>query len=169
MRQRCRVPVIALSGAVLALAAAPGCGYTVGYHPVAKGILTVAVEVVDNFSFRQRFERDLTRSIARQISEYSGYRHAPRSRADAILSVEIVAVRNSTLVFGVTKPTVEGSLDAIARIRLIERRTGEVLVDTRRRDIAEYRILIGEDATSARAELVADLGRTIVLALEPSL
>ena len=59
-----------------------------------------------------------------------------------------------------------GALDAIARIQLIERRTGEVLVDTQERDIAEYRTLIAEDETSARAELVSDLGRTIVLALE---
>jgi hypothetical protein len=156
------------------LATLPGCGYAMGFQSVAPGIRTIAVEVVDNLSFRQRLERDLTRSIARQLSEYSPYRHASRSTADAILRVEIAAVRNSALVIGTTRPIQEGAIqegafDAIARIRLIERRTGEILVDTRRRDVAEYRTLIDETESSARRELVSDLGRAIVLALEGDL
>jgi hypothetical protein len=151
------------------LATLPGCGYAMGFQSVAPGIRTIAVEVVDNLSFRQRLERDLTRSIARQLSEYSPYRHASRSTADAILRVEIAAVRNSALVIGTTRPIQEGAFDAIARIRLIERRTGEILVDTRRRDVAEYRTLIDETESSARRELVSDLGRAIVLALEGDL
>jgi Lipopolysaccharide-assembly len=151
------------------VAVLPGCGYVWGFHPVASRIRTVAVEVVDNLSFRQRLERDLTRSIARQLSEYSPYRHATKTTADAILRVEIVAVRNGTLVIGRTKPVEEGSLDTIARIRLVERRTGAILVDTRRRDVAEYRTLISETETSARHEMVSDLGRAIVLALEGDL
>ena len=145
----------------------PCCGYTVGFEPVRPGIRTIAVAVVDNLSFRQRLGRDLTREISRQLSEYSGYRHARRSEADAVLEVEISAVRNSPLVLGLGgRPVGEGSLDAIVRIRLVERGTGEVLVDRQLRDIAEYRTLIGEDESSARRELVSDLGRSVVLALE---
>lgn len=153
-----------LTAACLGLLA--GCGYAVGWAPVRPDVRTIAVEVVDNASFRQRFERDLTASIARQLSEYSGYRHASRSNADAVLEVRIVDVRNSPVVYGIERPVYEGSLDAVATIRLIERRSGAVLVDTRHRDIAEYRTLIGEGEASARAELVSDLGRRIVLALE---
>ena len=160
-----RAPVLAAAGLAL-LAATASCGYSVGFQTVAPGIETVAVRVAGNDTFRQRLEQDLTRAIARQLSEYSGYRHARATQADAILEVTIVAIRNSTLVYGVQEPVREGALDAIAKIRLIERRSGEVLVDTRRRDIAEYRVLIGEDESSARRELVSDLGRTIVLALE---
>jgi hypothetical protein len=151
------------------LATLPGCGYAMGFQSVAPGIRSIAVEIVDNLSFRQRLERDLTRSIARQLSEYSPYRHASRSTADAILRVEIDAVRNSALVIGTTRPIQEGAFDVIARIRLIERRTGEILVDTRQRDVAEYRTLIDETESSARRELVSDLGRAIVLALEGDL
>ena len=151
------------------LATLPGCGYAMGFQSVAPGIRSIAVEIVDNLSFRQRLERDLTRSIARQLSEYSPYRHASRSTADAILRVEIDAVRNSALVIGTTRPIQEGAFDVIARIRLIERRTGEILVDTRQRDVAEYRTLIDETESSARRELVSDLGRAIVRALEGDL
>lgn len=143
-----------------------GCGYAFGFQPVAGGVRTVAVQVVDNVTYRQRFERDLTRSVARQLNEYSAYRHAKPSVADAILRVEIVAIRNSTLVFGRTRPVDEGALDAIVQIRLIERRTGDTLVDTKHRDIAEYRTMISEDESTARREMVSDLGRAIVLALE---
>ena len=145
------------------------CGYAIGFQPVVPGIRTVAVQVVSNQTFRQRLERDLTRSIARQLSEYSPYRHAPSNRADAILRVEIVAIRNSSIVIGGGRPVREGALDAIVRIQLIERRTGEILVDTRLRDIAEYRTLIDENETTARPELVSDLGRAIMLALEGGL
>ena len=83
--------------------------------------------------------------------------------------MRIEAVRNSALVIGRTRPIQEGGFDTIARIRLIKRRTGEILVDTRRRDIAEYRTLIDETESSARREAVSDLGRAIVLALEGDL
>lgn len=142
-----------------------GCGYTVGFS-TPPGVETIAVDVVTNASYRQRLERDLTRAILEEIGEYSSLRRAPRDRADAILEVEILAVRNTAMVIGLTTPVGEGSIDTIAHIRLIERRTGAVLVDRRLRDIAEYRTLIGEDESSARAEMVSDLGRAIVLALE---
>jgi hypothetical protein len=168
-RQRVRRP-IAWVGLAAICAVLPNCGYVMGFHPVVPGIRTIAVEVVGNKSFRQRFERDLTLSIARQLSEYSPYRYAPHSRADAILRVEIVAIRNTTLVIGGgARPIQEGALDAIARIQLLERRSGEILVDTRERDVAEYRTLIDQNETTARRELVSDLGRTIVLALEGGL
>ncbi len=157
---------IAWAGLAFLGVALTSCGYTIGFRPAVPGIDTVAVEVVSNRTFRQRLERDLTRSIVRQLSEYSPYRHAPSSRADAILRVEIVAIRNSSIVIGKGRPVQEGALDAIARVQLIERRTGAILVDTRERDIAEYRTLIDESETTARRELVSDLGRAIVLALE---
>jgi hypothetical protein len=159
------MPVLrGLSAIALAMIGA-GCGYTTGFAPQAD-VRTVAVQIVGNQTFRQRLERDLTRAIARQLSEYSAYRHSDATNADAVLEVEFVAIRNTTLVIGSPEPVREGSLDAVARIRLVARRSGRVLVETRLRDIAEYRSLIGEDETTARRELVSDLGRRIVLALE---
>lgn len=154
------------SSALLALCLllAPGCGYSLGYEAKMAGVRTIHVGVVGNETFRQRLERDLTRSIAQKLTEYSGYRHAPRHQADAILKVSIVGIRNNTLVVGM--PIREGSLDAVAKIELIERRTGRILVEKRIRDIAEYRTMIGEGGSTARSELVSDLGRRIVLALE---
>lgn len=158
------------SAGILLLAFCLGaCGYQIGFGRAAPGIRSVAVRVVDNHSFRQRFERDLTRQLVKQIREYSGYRPASLADADAILEVRIVAIRNSTQVYGVTRPVREGSLDAVAQISLRDRHSGEKVVDDRRRDIAEYRVLIGETEASARAELVRDLARSIVLALEESI
>ena len=145
---------LATAWLVTVYAAVSGCGYSVGFQPAAPGIRTVAVEVVGNQSFRQRLERDLTRSIARQLSEYSPYRHAPRSQADAILRVEIVAVRNSSLVIGSVRPVTEGALDAVARISLIERRTDVVLVKTLERNVAEYRNHVGSDFIVFIGELI---------------
>lgn len=148
------------------------CGYTMGY-PTPAGVRRIALQVVDNLSFRQRLERDLTRAVQVSLGDHSGLRITDQAHADAVLRIDIVAVRNSTLVLtgptapsGEAAPVREGSLDAIARIRLVSRRSGEVLVDTRSREIAEYRVPIGESESSARRELVSELARLIVLALE---
>ncbi len=157
-----RLPFQALLAGVLLLASS--CGYSLGYQAREAGIRTVALKVVGNKTFRQRVERDLTRAIAEKLTEYSRYRHAPLAQADAVLEVSIVGIRNTTLVLGA--PVREGSIDAVAQIQLKERRTDRVIVEKLLRDIAEYRTLIGEDSSTARAELVSDLGRRIVLALE---
>ena len=34
------------------------CGYTFGFQPVSRNVRTIAIEVVDNLSFRQGLERD---------------------------------------------------------------------------------------------------------------
>ena len=160
------LPLLPAGAGLLAvlLCLTSSCGYSLGYQARQTGIRSVALQVVGNETFRQRVERDLTRAIAEKLSEFSGYRHAARASADAVLEVTIVGIRNNTLVLGA--PVREGSIDAVAQIRLIERRTGRVVVEKRLRDIAEYRTLIGEDGGTARAELVSDLGRRIVLALE---
>ncbi len=156
------LPVLAL---ILALWA--GCGYSLGYqqsrHP---GIRSIAIQVVTNQSYRQRLEIPLTRQLHEALNTYSQYRHAPTSRADAVLTVEILEVGNSLLVAGATAPVNEGALDLVARVQLVEKRTGNVLVNTTRRDLAEYRTLLLEDQSSAQDELAADLARKIVLALE---
>ena len=151
-------------GIALVLFLTTGCGYSMGYEGRLEGIRTVHVGVVGNDTFRQRLERDLTREISVKLTEYSGYRHDSKERADAILKVTILGARNRTLVLGA--PIQEGSLDAVAKIQLIERRTGRILVEKQVRDIAEYRTMIGEDNSTARQELVSDLGRRIVLALD---
>ena len=142
-----------------------GCGYTMGFSDVP-AIHTVAIEVVRNETFRQRIERPLTAELYRDLNVYTGYRIAPRATADAVLTVTLTNLRNQTLVPGQTTPVQVGSLAAVANVRLRDRRSGEVVIATQIRDIAEYNVPLGEDQTNATAELVSDLAKKIMLALE---
>jgi hypothetical protein len=77
--------------------------------------------------------------------------------------------RERTLVSGSrTDPVREGALEAAVRMRLV-RRDGTVLLERRLLDRTEFRDPIGEDLSSARAELAEDLARKIALALESDL
>ncbi len=141
------------------------CGYTMGFSG-KPGIRTVAIEVVRNETFRQRIEGPLTRALYRDLNIYTGYRRGPRATADAILTVTLVDIRNQTLVQGQTTPVEEGSIAVAANVRLWDRRSGNVVVEREIRDIAEYRVPLGEDQETAGAELVSDLAKKIMLALE---
>ncbi|MHC4516039.1 MAG: LPS assembly lipoprotein LptE [Planctomycetota bacterium] len=150
------------TGLLLVLTA---CGYTMGFAGKT-GIRTIAIEVVRNETFRQRIERPLTRELYRDLNIYTDYRLAPQATADAVLTVTLVDVRNRTLVTGSAAPVEEGSLAVVADVRLLDRRSGDVVVDRRIRDIAEYRVPLGENQETAGTELVSDLSRKIMLALE---
>ncbi|MCA8978042.1 MAG: hypothetical protein KDC98_25170, partial [Planctomycetes bacterium] len=95
-------------------------------------------------------------------------RLAPSGRADATIEVVIVEATERTLVPGdLAAPVREGALTAAVRLRLVHR-DGRVLIERVLLDRAEFRDPIGEDLTSARAELATDLARKIALALDGS-
>ena len=54
------------------------------------------------------------------------------------------------------------------QILLTDRRTGQKLIDKTVLDRAEFRTTLNEDLATVRKELVEDLARKIVLALESS-
>lgn len=141
------------------------CDYTMGFS-ARPGIQTVAIEVVRNETFRQRIEQPLTRQLYEDLNVYTGYRRASRAKADAVLTVTLSDIRNRTLVQGQATPVEEGSVAIVANVQLRERRSGEVVVARQVRDIAEYRVPLGEDQTTATTELVSDLAKKIMLALE---
>lgn len=142
------------------------CGYTFGSGLQARGVRTVHVQVVDNATFRQRLEAELSRALARELNS-SGLLPAAADAADAVLEVSLQQDRERTLVTGGrADPVREGALEAAVRVRLVDRRSGELLVDRQLLDRAEFRDPLGEDLISARAELVQDLARKIALALD---
>lgn len=150
-----------------ALAALHGCGYSAGSGLPGRGIRTVHLQAVGNLTFRQRLEAELGAAVSRELAASSDLLPASAREADAILELALVDDRERTLVTGDrTAPVREGALEVVVRMRLVERRTGRVLIDRPITDRAEFRDPIGEDLTSARRELVADLARKIVLALE---
>ena len=157
---------------VLALAA---CGYTSGTGLAERGIRTVAFQVVGNESYRQRFEVEISRYLARELPVTTDLQFARRAEADAVLQVVLTAARERTAVLGrreagepVNGPyprTREGVLQGTVLMRLIGK-DGTVHVERQLIDRTEFRAPLGENLTSARAEMAEDLARKIALALE---
>lgn len=154
--------------AVTLLASLPaGCGYTFGSGLADQGIRTVHVRAPGNQTWRQRLEAELGAAVARELPVASDLLPATAAEADAILAIEIVDERERSLVTGDrTAPVREGAQEASVRVVLTDRRTGRAVVDRVVVDRAEFRDPIGETLTSARRELVEDLARKIILALE---
>jgi len=151
------------------------CGYTFGSGLGQRGIETVAFQVVGNESYRQRFEVEINRFLARELPVTTDLQLATKARADAVLQVVLTEARERTAVLGVpdqdnpgdiSYPRVrEGVLEGAVRLRLIGR-DGTVHIDRMLLDRTEFRAPLGENLTSARAEMAEDLARKIALALE---
>lgn len=147
-------------------AAAAACGYTQGSGMDRLGVRTVALDVVGNDTFRQRLEVDLSQALARELPVSTDVMLADRRTADATLQVLLTDDDEYTLVVGArTDPVREGAFSAAVWVRLVGR-DGRLVLERRIADRTEFRSPIGEDLTSARAELVSDLARKIALALE---
>lgn len=154
--------------ALLAMVLLPwaGCGYTFGSGLDRSGVRTIALQVVGNESYRQRLEVELSAALARELPISSDLRLTTAGAADAILHVVLKDARERTLVpGGREEPIREGALEAAVRMRLVHR-NGSVLIERTLLDRTEFRNPVGEDLTSARAELTNDLARKITLALE---
>jgi hypothetical protein len=164
--------------ALLAAASLSSCGYTFGTGLSDYGIRTVAFQVVGNQSYRQRLEVEISRFLARELPVTTDLTLADRSTADAVLQVVLSDVRERTVVTG--RPTTrspgeapvydyarvrEGALEGAIVLRLIGS-DGTVQLERHLLDRTEFRAAIGENLTSARAELAEDLARKIALALE---
>jgi hypothetical protein len=152
---------------LLAAAGFSACGYTAGSGLAEQGVRTVFLRAVANDTFRQRLEGELSAAVSRELAVSSDLLPASAATADAVLEVRIETERERTLVTGDrTAPVREGAQMATVRVVLTDSRTGRVLVDRVVADQAEFRDPIGENLTTARQEMVEDLARKIVLALE---
>jgi len=162
-----RAMTAALLGSLLG-----SCGYTYGTGLGEYGIETVAFQVVGNNSYRQRLEVEISRELSRELAQ-TGLTLADRTTADAILEVTLTDARERTIVTGrpdrnmpnPAYPRVnEGALESAVWMRLVGR-DGTVHLERRLLDRTEFRSAIGENVTTARAELATDLARKIALEL----
>ncbi len=143
------------------------CGYSFGSGLPDQGIRTVHLRAPGNDTWRQRLEAELGATVARELPVSSDLVPASAAEADAELTIAIGDEHERTVVTGDrTAPVREGSQEASVRVVLTDRRTGRRLVDRVVADRAEFRDPIGENLTTARRELVDDLARKIILALE---
>lgn len=164
--------------ALAALLALGACGYSAGTGLHARGVRTVHLRAVENDTYRQRLEADLFAAVSRELPVSSDLLPGTLERADAILDLRITTEREQTLVVGNPKdttappeaqaPVLEGAQQVRVHVLLTDRRTGKKLVDKTVLDRAEFRSTLDEDLNTARQELVADLARKIILALETS-
>jgi outer membrane lipopolysaccharide assembly protein LptE/RlpB len=142
------------------------CGYTFGSGMHEQGIRSLHIQAAGNDSWRQRLEAELSLAVSRELTS-SDLLPAGRNTADAVLELRIVEEQERTLQTGDRQsPVREGAMFARVHMRLYRRSDGTVLIDRPVTDRAEFRSPIAEDLTSARQELVQDLARKIVLALE---
>ena len=161
--------------ALLSLSMLHSCGYTFGTGLHQQGIRTVAFQVVGNESYRQRLEVDINRFLTRELPVTTDLTLTNRDSADAILQVVLRDARETTVVLGrpATKGPVtndfprvrEGAFEGVVMLRLIGA-DGTILLERTLLDRTEFRSAIGENLTTARAELAEDLARKIALALE---
>lgn len=158
----------AATAALLALGALAGaCGYSVGYDDFGPPGRTVAVDVVDNRSFRQRIELQLTQQILEQLTIHGDLRPGRHGRADTVLKVVLTDVEGRSMVgAGQGFPVREGALDFVVDVRLLDGPSGALLREATVLDRAEFRSPVGETEATALSEAVYDLARKIVLALE---
>lgn len=163
---------------LLATATLSSCGYTFGNGLADYDIRTVAFQVVGNQSYRQRLEVEISRFLARELPVTTDLTLADRSTADAVLQVVLSDVRERTVVTGSPTPPPPGGIQDLAFSRVREgaiegsivlrlvARDGTVKLERELLDRTEFRAGMGENLTSARAELAEDLARKIALALE---
>lgn len=150
------------------------CGYSTGTGLRERGVRSVHIRAVENDTYRQRLEVDLSAAVSRELSVSSDLLPGTLERADAILDLRITSEREDTLVVGNPKdneplaqrPVLEGAQQVRVHVLLTDRRTGQKLVDRTVLDRAEFRTTLDENLSTARNELVADLARKIVLSLE---
>ncbi len=150
-----------------ALSVFSGCGYSTT-RPFSTDIQTVHVEMFQSKEFRRELEFRLTESIAKRIELDTPYRLASRDTADAVLSGEILEVKNRTFGddFARDLPREIGSAMTV-RFRLQDMRTGDTLVDRPRFVYqSSYIPPVGETFDTAVTRLTDGLAEALVEAME---
>ena len=144
-----------------------GCGYS-SRRPFRTDIQTVCVEMFESKEFRRELEFRLTESVVKRIEMDTPYRIAPKERADALLSGEILGVKNRTFGddFETDLPREIGSTITV-RLRFQDLRTGDILME-RPRFIYQTTYIppVGETFDTGMRRGLDGLAEQIVEALE---
>ncbi len=157
------------TGALILVALVGGCGYSTK-RPFRTDIQTVHVEMFQSREFRRELEFRLTESVIKRLEMDSPYKVAPRNRADALLTGEIVRVDNRTFGddFNTDLPREIGST-VVVRYRLQDLRSGEILVE-RPRFVYQTSYIppVGETFTQGMTRAMDGLAEQIVESMESS-
>lgn len=144
-----------------------GCGYSTA-RPFATDIQSVHVEMFHSEEFRRELEFRLTEAIIKRIEMDTPYRIASRGKADALLTGNIVQVRNRTFGddFETDLPREIGST-VVVRFRFQDMRSGDILVE-RPRFVYQTSYIppVGESFTVGMTRALDGLAEQIVEAME---
>ena len=151
----------------MGVAGLAGCGYSTK-RPFPTDIRSVHVEMFHSKEFRRELEFRLTEAIVKKIEMDTPYRIAPRRTADALLTGEVLSVRNRTFGddFDTDLPREIGSTVEV-RFRLKDLRSGEILVE-RPRFIYQTSFIppVGETFTQGMTRALDGLAEGIVESME---
>ena len=114
---------------VMAIASLSGCSYST-VRPFPTDIQTIHVDMLHSREFRRELEFRLTEAITKRIEIDTPYRIASRSKADTLLTGEVLSVENVTFGddFELDRPREIGSTVTVA-FRIQDLRTGVILVE----------------------------------------
>lgn len=144
-----------------------GCSYST-QRPFRTDIQSIHVEMFHSREFRRELEFRLTESIVKRIELDTPYRIAPRKSADALLTGELIRVRNRTFGndFDTDLPREIGST-IVVRYRLKDMRNGEILVERPRFVYqSSYIPPLGETFTQGMTRAMDGLAELIVESME---
>jgi len=143
-----------------------GCGYTAG-APFRSGIETVHVEPFGSREFRRNLEDQLTEAVQKQIGRATPYRLAPKSRADTLLTGEVLEVRQAAFAPDPrSRLPREKQMTLAVRVQWKDLRTGKMLLDQPiMLDAADYLPGAGESEKYTQEKVIARLSERIVQAM----
>lgn len=150
------------AAALLLLAAAAGCGYSLGPPAPALDARTVALPVFENRTFRRGVEADLARALVAEVQSRTRLR-VVESGADLVLEGTIVAVDEILLSQGEDQTVRESTVLVTVEVLLVDGRTGEPVRPRER--ITERESFVpglGESLRSARTEALRRLAADLV-------
>jgi len=138
-----------------------GCGYSFRAGQVREGLDSVAVAFFENRSTEPGVEVDLTEAILQGLIADRTLRIAEEGVADATLYGTIRRYEFREAFFGADRQAEEYRVDIEVEIQMVDRRSGDVLIDKQRvKGTGSYYLEEGpsgeEEARRDAAEMIVD-------------
>ena len=154
-------PVVCL-GIVLGILA--GCGYSMR-SLTYEGVHTVAVEMIENPTFRRDLEFELTQELKVAILSRTQLRIAEPGNADLLLKGKIVDVREQVLAENPIGDVVESSIIITVVFTTVDPRTGAEIRTRRIRDRVDFVVGRTKNVNPATVRAFQDISEHAVYAM----
>ena len=151
---------------ILISALTAGCGYS-NKSLISRKINSIYIPIFENDTFRRGVEFDLTKAVKDTVISKTNLKIVSKDYADTVLSGTIKDVNESILTQDIGDNIVESRIILLVDFKLIDRRTGRILIDEKNiRQESEFIVTRGETLEFASDEGVTKLAQTIVNLLE---